>query len=77
MGYTNKPFEELDILDDFLMNQLAMDENVGESFCRRLISVLLGQKIGTIRDRRSDERDSQLCEKREGSAGGEDCVYGI
>lgn len=41
MGYTNKPFEELDVLDNFLMNAIATDEEVGEAFCRKVLSVLL------------------------------------
>jgi len=30
MNYTIKPFEELDIIDDFLMNAIAADAEVGE-----------------------------------------------
>lgn len=49
MSYTNKPFEELDIIDDFLMNLLATDPEVGEAFCRKMLSVLLQRAIGKIR----------------------------
>ena len=49
MSYTNKPFEELDIIDDFLLNLLATDPEVGIPFCRRLLSVLLQRTIGEIR----------------------------
>lgn len=49
MSYTNKRFEELDVMDDFLMNALATDPEVGESFCRRILSVLLQRSIGRIR----------------------------
>lgn len=49
MSYTNKPFEELDIMDDFLINLLATDSEVGIPFCRRLLSVLLQRTIGEIR----------------------------
>lgn len=49
MSYTNKPFEELDVIDDFLMNALATDPEVGEPFCRRILSVLLQRNIGKIR----------------------------
>lgn len=49
MGYTNKPFEELDVLDDFLINAIAADPEVGEAFCRKLLSVLLQRDIGEIR----------------------------
>lgn len=49
MSYTNKPFEELDVIDDFLINAIATDEEVGVPFCRRLLSVLLQKEIGEIR----------------------------
>lgn len=49
MGYTKKPFEELDVMDDYLINAIAADEEVGEAFCRKVISVLLQRKIGKIR----------------------------
>ena len=48
MGYTNKPFDELDVLDDFLINAIAADPQVGKAFCRKLLSVLLQRKIGEI-----------------------------
>lgn len=47
--YTNKPLEELDVMDDFLFSAIAADREVGEAFCRKLLSVLLGRKIGKIR----------------------------
>ena len=49
MGYTSKPLEELDVMDDFLFSAIAADREVGEAFCRKLLSVLLGRKIGKIR----------------------------
>lgn len=49
MSYTKKPFEELDVIDDFLMNAAATDQEVGEAFCRTMLSVLLQKKIGKIR----------------------------
>ena len=49
MNYTIKPFEELDIIDDFLMNAIAADAEVGERFCRVLLSALLQRKIGKIK----------------------------
>lgn len=48
MSYTGKPFEELDLMDDFLMNAVAADTEVGEAFCRRLLSVLLQRRIGKL-----------------------------
>ena len=49
MSYTNKKFEELNVIDDFLMNAVATDETVGVPFCRALLSVLLQRKIGKIK----------------------------
>ena len=49
MSYMNKPFEELDVLDNFLMNAIATDEEVGEAFCRKVLSVLLQREVGKIR----------------------------
>lgn len=49
MSYTNKSFEELDVLDDFLMNAVATDPQVGEPFCRTVLSVLLERKVGKLR----------------------------
>ena len=44
-----KPFEELDVIDDFLMNVLASDEEVGEIFSRALLKGLLQREVGNIR----------------------------
>ncbi len=44
----NKPFEELDVIDDFLINAIASDPNVGEPFCRTVLSVLLQRKISKL-----------------------------
>ena len=44
-----KPLEELDIIDDFLMNAVATDPEVGEEFCKTILSVLLQKTIGKIR----------------------------
>lgn len=49
MSYMRKPFEELDVLDNFLINAIAMDDKVGEAFCRKVLSVLLQRKIGKIK----------------------------
>lgn len=48
MSYTNKPFEKLDVMDDFLMNAMTSDPEVGIPFCRKVVSVLLQQEIGKI-----------------------------
>ena len=49
MAYTKRNLEELNIMDDFLMNAIATDEEVGVPFCREVLSVLLQRKIGAIR----------------------------
>lgn len=49
MAYTQRSLEELNIMDDFLLNAVATDEEVGEAFCREVLSVLLQRKIGSIR----------------------------
>lgn len=48
MGYTKKPLEDMDVMDDFLMSQLASNEEFGREFCRRLLSTLLQRKIGRL-----------------------------
>ena len=48
MKYTIKPFEELDLIDDFLANAVADDAEVGEDFCRTLVQALLQQEVGKI-----------------------------
>lgn len=48
MSYTTKPFEELDIMDDFLMNVTAIDKEVGEEFSRTLLKGLLQREVGKI-----------------------------
>lgn len=48
MSYTTKPFEDLDIMDDFLMNAAADDEEVGEEFSRTLLKGLLQRELGMI-----------------------------
>lgn len=49
MSYTKKPLMELDVMDDFLINAVACDREVGIPFCRRVLSVLLQRKIGAVR----------------------------
>ena len=48
MSYTTKPFEDLDIMDDFLINAMADDEEVGEVFSRTLLNGLLQKDLGNI-----------------------------
>lgn len=49
MSYMNKPFEELDVLDNFLINAIATDAHVGEAFCRKVLSVLLQRTVGKVK----------------------------
>lgn len=49
MNSTPKPFEELNVLDNFLFNAVTSDVEVGEDFCRMLLTVLLQRKIGKLR----------------------------
>lgn len=49
MSYTKKRLEDLDIMDDFLMNAVANDAEVGEAFCRTLLSTLLQRQLGKVR----------------------------
>ena len=46
---TLKKWEELDVLDNYLINAVASDPDVAEPFFRRLLSVLLQRKVGKIR----------------------------
>lgn len=48
MAYTKKTLEDLNVIDDFLMNRLASDKEVGERFCRVVLSTLLQRKIGKV-----------------------------
>ena len=44
-----KKWEELDVLDNYLINAVASDPEVAEPFFRRLLSVLLQRKVGKIK----------------------------
>ena len=49
MSYHFRPLEELNVIDDFLMNAIANDPDVGVPFCRTLLSVLLQRPIGKLK----------------------------
>lgn len=51
MSYNFRPLEELNVIDDFLMNAIANDPDVGEPFCRTMLSVLLQRPIGKLKIR--------------------------
>ncbi|MCR4792364.1 MAG: hypothetical protein K5871_06420 [Lachnospiraceae bacterium] len=44
-----KSIDEVDLMDDVFMNLVASDPDVGEDFCRTLLSVLLQCKIGKVK----------------------------
>ena len=44
-----RPLEELDLMDDFLFQELLMQERDGEEFCRILLSTILGKQIRNVR----------------------------
>lgn len=49
IGCTKKTLQELDLIDNFLSNAIASNQEVREPFYRQLLSVLLGKSIGKIR----------------------------
>lgn len=44
-----RSLEELNVIDDFLMNVAASDQEGGEEFCRLILSTLLNRDIGEVR----------------------------
>ena len=46
MEYLFKPFEELDIIDDFMATAAASDPVVGKAFSRTLVEALLQKELG-------------------------------
>ncbi|MCM1122218.1 MAG: hypothetical protein NC416_06525 [Eubacterium sp.] len=49
MGYTKKTLQELNLIDNFLSNAIATNQEINEPFYRLLLSVLLGKKLKKIR----------------------------
>ena len=49
MGYTKKTLQELDLIDNFLSNAIASNQEINEPFYRLLLSVLLGKELKKIR----------------------------
>ena len=45
MGKTKKTLEEMDVMDDFLVNAAALDQELGEEFCRLILETLLQSSI--------------------------------
>ena len=46
--YQPRPLEELDLMDDFLFQELLSQEGDGEEFCRILLSTILGKTIRKV-----------------------------
>lgn len=46
MEYKIKPFEELDVIDDYMANAAASDPVVGKAFARALVEGLLQKELG-------------------------------
>lgn len=46
MGKNKKTLVEMDVMDDFLMNAAALDQELGEEFCRLILETLLQRQIG-------------------------------
>jgi len=49
MGYIKEPFEDLDVMSDFLNNSLANDPRYGKDYCRLMIKNLIGVDVENIR----------------------------
>lgn len=49
MGYTKRTLQELNLIDNFLSNAIASNQEINEPFYRLLLSVLLGKKLKKIR----------------------------
>ena len=49
MGYTRMKLQELNLIDDFLSNAIASNEEINAPFYRLLLSVLLGKELKKIR----------------------------
>lgn len=47
--YPHRPLEDLNLIDDFLFQQLLMQEGDGEEFCKILLSTILGKPIRKVR----------------------------
>ena len=46
---TRRKLEELNLLDDFLFQEMVMQEDYGERFCRILLKTILGRPIRNVR----------------------------
>ena len=46
---TFRPLDDLNLIDDFLFQEMLLQENDGEEFCRILLSTILGKSIRKVR----------------------------
>lgn len=49
MGFTKKKLQELDLIDNFLSNAIASNQELSGPFYRLLLSVLLGKELKEVR----------------------------
>ena len=49
MGFTKKTLQELDLIDNFLSNAIASNQELSGPFYRLLLSVLLGKELKEVR----------------------------
>lgn len=49
MSYMKKNFEELSLIDDFLMNAAASDQRLGTDLCRIMLSALLQKELKQVK----------------------------
>ncbi len=49
MGYTKKTLQDLDLIDNFLSNAIASNQELSGPFYRLLLSVLLGKELKEVR----------------------------
>lgn len=48
MSYINEPFQDLDVMNNFMFNKLTTDPSTSDSFCRLLIKNLINKEVGHI-----------------------------
>ena len=69
MGKTQKTLEEMDVMDDFLVNAAALDQELGEEFCRLILETLLQRQIGKIHITAQKTLDVEILEGEDQESG--------
>ena len=84
--YEMKPLEKMNVIDDFLFNEIMADEENGLEVCRMILSCVLKRKIGNIHytpqknvpgvseDKHGIRLDAYVTETREGTEGVEEDI---